>query len=120
MLNCMKLRVNIKNKDATNAQDDAIAKAYKNKFIIPLDFEMLDSSMPYYQAGLRNRLCYEITFNEYGKNINATGQEATPDATYKITDIALEYETVTQPDIASRIATEYQYMTLQNSQTQTN
>ena len=24
------------------------------KFIIPLDFEMLDSAAPYYQAGLRN------------------------------------------------------------------
>ena len=72
--NCMKLRINAGNKDATNTQDDAIAKAYKNKFIIPLDFEMLDSSMPYYQAGLRNRLCHEITFSEYSKVINATGQ----------------------------------------------
>ena len=35
MLNCMKLRINTRNKDATNAQDDAIAKAYGNKFIIP-------------------------------------------------------------------------------------
>ena len=36
-----------------------------SSFLIPLDFEMLDSSAPYYQAGLRNRLCYEITFNDY-------------------------------------------------------
>ena len=77
-LNCMKLRINAKDKDATNPQDDAIAKAYRNKFIIPLDFEMLDSVMPYYQAGLGNRLCYEITFNDYGKVINATGQAANP------------------------------------------
>ena len=47
-LNCMKLRINAEGKDATNAQDDAIAKAYKKKFIIPLDFEMLDTAMPYY------------------------------------------------------------------------
>ena len=32
-------------------QDKAIADAYGNKFIIPLDFEMLDSSAPYYQVG---------------------------------------------------------------------
>ena len=70
---------------------------------------MLDSAMPYSQAGLGNS--YEITFNEYEKVINATGQ-ATPDATYKITDIALEYEIVTQPDIASHFATEYQSMAL--------
>ena len=39
--------------------------SYGNKFIIPLDFEMLDSAAPYYQAGLGNRLCYELTFNDY-------------------------------------------------------
>ena len=65
MENCIKLRINAGNKDATNAQDKAIADAYRNKFIIPLDFEMLDSAAPYYQAGLRNRLCYELTFNDY-------------------------------------------------------
>ena len=54
--NCIKLRINAGNKDATNAQDKAIADAYGNKFIIPLDFEMLDSAAPYYQAGLGNRL----------------------------------------------------------------
>ena len=63
--NCIKLRINAGNKDATNSQDKAITDAYRNKFIIPLDFEMLDSAAPYYQAGLRNRLCYEITFNNY-------------------------------------------------------
>ena len=63
--NCIKLRINAGNKDATNAQDKAIADAYGNKFIIPLDFEMLDSAAPYYQAGLGNRLCNELTFNDY-------------------------------------------------------
>ena len=62
--NCIRLRINAANKDATNTQDKAIADAYGNKFIIPLDFEMLDSAAPYYQAGLVNRLCYELTFNE--------------------------------------------------------
>ena len=61
MPNCIKLRINAGNKDATNDQHKAIADAYGNKFIISLDFEMLDSAAPYYQAGLGNRLCYEIT-----------------------------------------------------------
>ena len=65
MENCIKLRINAGNKDATNAQDKSIADAYGNKFIIPLDFEMLDSAAPYYQTGLGNRLCYELTFNYY-------------------------------------------------------
>ena len=63
--NCIKLRINAGNKDATNSQDKVIADVYGNKFIIPLDFEMLDSAAPYYQAGLGNRLCYELTFNDY-------------------------------------------------------
>ena len=72
MENCIKLRINAGNKDATNVQDKAIhADAYGNKFIIPLDFEMLDSAAPYYQAGLGNRLCYELTFNDYNRVIKS-------------------------------------------------
>ena len=61
--NCIKLRINAGAKNTGVAQDNAIANTYGNNFIIPLDFEMLDGAAPYYQAGLRNRLCYEITFN---------------------------------------------------------
>ena len=57
MDNCIKLRINTDDKSTSNAQDKAIADAYGNKFVIPLDFEMLDSAAPYYQAGHRNRLC---------------------------------------------------------------
>ena len=109
MENCIKLRINAGNKDATNAQDKAIADAYGNKFIIPLDFEMLDSASPYYQAGLGNRLCYELTFNDYNRVIKSrVSSPKVPDAKYKITDISLEYEIATQPDLAR--PNEYQHM----------
>ena len=71
---------------------------------------MLDRAAPYYQAGLGNRLCYEITFNDYNRVINSS--VAAPDAMYKITDISLEYEIVTQPDLARSIRSEYQSMAL--------
>ena len=103
-VNYMKLRINAKDK-STTTRDNAIATAYGNKFIIPLDFEMLDSSAPYYQAGLGNRLCYEITFNDYNRLINSS--VASPDAKCKITDISLEYEIVTQPDLTRSIRSEY-------------
>ena len=106
--NCMKLRINAGNKDATNTQNKAIADTYGNKFIIPLDFEMLDSAMPYYQAGLRNRLFYELMFNDYNRVIKSSKT----DATYKITDISLEYEIVTQPELARSIRSEYDKMVL--------
>ena len=52
----MKLRINAGDKSTTPTKDNAIAEAYGNKFSIPLDFEMLESVMPYYQVGLGNRL----------------------------------------------------------------
>ena len=71
---------------------------------------MLDSSASYYQAGLENRLYYEITFNDYNQVINSS--VAAPDAKYKITDISLEYEVVIQPDLTRSIRSEYQSMVL--------
>ena len=104
----MKLRINAGDKSAGVARDKAIADAYGNKFIIPLDFEMLDSSVPYYQVGLIIRLCYEIKTNDYNRVINSSKT----DATYKITDISLEYEIVTQPTLARSITVEYNKMVL--------
>ena len=57
---------------------------------------MWDSLIPCYEMGLENLLCHEITFNDYGRVIVST--EASPDASYKISDISLEYEIVTQPN----------------------
>ena len=106
--NCIKLRINAGNKSDSNTQDNAIAATYGNKFIIPLDFEMLDSTIPYYQAGLGNRLCYEIMFNDYNRVIKA----GKTDAKYSISDISLEYEIVTHPVLANSIKLEYQTMAL--------
>ena len=111
--NCIKLRISAGDKNTSNAQDKAIADAYRNKFIIPFDFEMLDSAAPYYQAGLRNRLCYEITFNYYNRvTKSGVSSPKVPDAKYKITDISLEYEITTQPDLVRSIRSEYQHMAL--------
>ena len=86
---------------------------YRNKFILPLDFEMLDSAAPYYQAGLRNRLCYQLTFSDYNRvTKSGVSSSKVPDIKYKITDISLEYEIATQPDLARSIRSEYQHMAL--------
>ena len=91
-INCIRLRVNAGDKNAGVTKDKAIADAYGNKFIIPLDFKMLDSSAPCYQAGLGNRLYYEITFNDYNRVINSS--VASPDAarvTYGMSPPAFGY-----------------------------
>ena len=111
--NCIKLRINVGDKNTSNAQDKAIADAYGNKFIIPLDFEMLDSAAPYYQAGLGNRLCYKLTFNDYNRVTKSrVSSPKVPDAKYRITDISLEYEIATQPDLMRSIRSKHEHMAL--------
>ena len=52
ILNCIKLRINTKDKRDGNTLDKDISHTYRNKFIIPINFRMLDSTMPYYQSGV--------------------------------------------------------------------
>ena len=56
--NAIKHRKNVGNK-ANNAKDQTVASIYDNCFCIPLDFEILESSLPLYQYGLGSRLTYE-------------------------------------------------------------
>ena len=71
---------------------------------------MLNSAIPYYEAGLGNRLCYEIMFNDYDRVIILS--RAKRDLSYKISDISLEYEIVTQPDLIRLIELKYQNLAL--------
>lgn len=98
--NGMKLRVGSSGKNETKVQGKAIVDVYGSKFVIPLYFEILDSAILHYQAGLGNRLCYEISFNDYDQVIysanseNAAGQKTTPDAKYEVFNTSLEYKIV--------------------------
>ena len=64
--------------------------------------------MPYYQAALRNRLSYELKFNNYNRVINSSKTNAM----YTITDISLEYDIVTQPELARSARSEYDKIVL--------
>ena len=66
------------NDKTNNAKDQTLAWIFDNKFCIPLDFEILESSLPLYQYGLGSHLTYELTFSDYPDVIKATD----PDATY--------------------------------------
>ena len=85
-------------------KDIAVANAYGNRFCIPLDFELLNSHMPYYQGALKDRLSYELTFNNYARVIVSSDAEAK----YKISGISLEYDVVNHPELARMIAQQYQ------------
>ena len=62
--NTIKHRINAGDK-ASNAKDETVASIYDNRFCIPLDFEILESSLPLYQYGLGSRLTYELTYADY-------------------------------------------------------
>ena len=98
----IKHRINATNK-ANNAKDQTVASIYDNRFCIPLDLEILESSLPLYQYGLANCLMYELTFADYSDVIKATD----PDATYTISNISLEFDTIINASLASQIRTEY-------------
>ena len=86
-----------------NAKDQTVASIYDNRFCIRLDFEILESSLPLYQYGLGRHLTYELTFADYSDVIKSTD----PDATYKISNISLEFDTIINASLASQIRTEY-------------
>ena len=96
--NAIKHRINASDK-ANNAKDQTVASIFDNKFCIPLDFEILETSLPLYQYGLGSRLTYELTYADYSDVIKATD----PDATYTISNISLEFDTMTNASLASQI-----------------
>ena len=100
--NAVKHRINAGDK-ASNTRDETVASIYDNRFCIPLDFELLESTIPFYQYGLGSSLTYELTFSDYGDVIKSTD----PDATYTISNISLEFDTITNASLASQIRTEY-------------
>ena len=95
-------------KHRINAKDETVASIYDNRFCIPLDFEILESSLPLYQYGLGSRLTYELTYADYSGVIKATA----PDTTYTISNISLEFDTIINSSLASQIRTEYMKMSI--------
>ena len=101
--NVTRLRLGAGN-GVANVEAVAIKTAYGNRFYVPLDFELLESHMPFYQSALGDRLEYELTFNDYGRVILAEGDGA---ASYSIGSISLEFDVVTQPELARMIRNQY-------------
>ena len=100
--NAIKHRINAGDK-ASNTKDQTVASIYDNRFCIPLDFEILETSLPLYQYGLGSHLTYELTFADFSDLIKSTDT----DATYTISNISLEFDTIINASLASQIRTEY-------------
>ena len=100
--NAIKHRIKSGDK-ANNAKDQTVASIFNNHFCIPLDFEILKSSLPLYQYGLGSCLTYELTFANYSDVIKSMDT----DATCTISNISLEFDTIINASLASQIGTEH-------------
>lgn len=98
-----KLRLGSAGVTGATAAQKAVSETYGSRFYIPLDFELLESHMPFFQSGLGDRLEYELTFNDYSRVIRS--QDNT--ASYKIENISLEYDMVSHPELARMIQSQY-------------
>jgi len=94
--NTAKIRLGAADAVPATEPDALIATVFGNRFAIPLDFEILTDHGPFYQAGLIDQLTIELKFNDYSQVITSTDAATT----YEITDLALEYDTVENPDLA--------------------
>ena len=100
--NVTKLRMGSAEGDSTIQGEKAVADNLGNRFYIPLDFELLESNMPFCQSALGDRLEYEFTFNEF-RNV-VFGEN---NMKYEIKNLTLEFEKVTNEELASDIRSRY-------------
>jgi len=101
--NTAKIRLGAGDAVTATQPNASIAASFGSRFAIPLDFEILTDHGPFYPARLLDNLSFELTFNDYGRVITSTDTTAT----YKISGISLEYDVVTNPDLARQKRKQY-------------
>ena len=96
----LKARVSATKADGTaltlTKEENAIKKTVSNRFSIQLDFDVFKH--PAYPYGLREDLIAKLELNSAEKILLASGDTA---GTYKISDIALEYDAIFDVDYAA-------------------
>ena len=83
-------------------QDNAIKKMVDKRFAIPLDFDFFKH--PVYPYGLKERLFIKIKLNSAENVLLCTGDT---NATYKLSDISLEYDVILDGPYATAIGEMY-------------
>lgn len=104
-LNLRKLRSGSKDAIVTTESDNTIKSIYEKKYKIPLDFELINDYAPLYKYAIQEDIIFEITFAPVNEIIVTS---VSKDMNYKLSNICLEYDTVTDESIANTIQTQYQ------------
>ena len=87
---------------AVTTQENAVKKTFGKGFAIPLDFDFLKH--PVYPNGLKEDLIVRLELNSLEKVILCTGDTS---ATYKLSDISLEYDSIFDKPYATTIGEMY-------------
>ena len=101
----LRARIGSKKSDGTDfsAEQKAVAATLSNRFTIPLDFEVLNVIT--HPFSLAEDMVVRITLAPASKVLLVTGD---PEATYKLTDICLEFDKIINMELASRIRQNYE------------
>ena len=111
--NGLKVRMGAKKADGTalvvTTQENAIKKIFDVRFAIPLDFDFFKHHFeffkhPVYPYGLKEDLIVRLELNSSEKVILCTGDTS---ATYKLSDISLEYDAIFDEPYATTIGEMY-------------
>ena len=88
-------------------QENAIKKTFDKRFSIPLDFDFFKHSV--YPYGLKEDLIVRLELNLFEKVILCTGDTS---ATYKLSNISLEYDAIFDEPYATTIGEMYTNMSI--------
>ena len=106
LVNGLKARVGTKKADGTawtvTTQENAIKKTFDKRFAIPLDFDFFKH--PLYPYGLWKDLIVRLELSSSEKVILCTGDTS---ATYKLSNISLEYDAISDEPYATSIVEMY-------------
>ena len=83
-------------------QENAINKLFDKRFTMPLDFDFFNHSV--YPHGLEEDLIVRLELNSSEKVILCTGDTS---ATYKLSDILLEYDAIFDEPYVTNIGEMY-------------
>ena len=106
------LKFLVESNGATGAASEiAIKTTLGNRFMIPIDFELLKDIEPYYQAGIGDKLVLELTFNDPSAVIlGSTSTDS--NYNYQFFDINIEWDQITDNNLANAMLSWYEMLAL--------
>ena len=109
----LKLRVKSDGAATTDAEEVAISKTLGNRFVIPVDFELLHEIAPLLSSHL-DALKFELTFNDPQSvmlgSTDALASATNHDYDYEVNDIHLEYDVITDTSLSQTVTNMYREM----------